>query len=260
MPQSDFAADFILPVQNDLTLTERVVEQLRDMIVEQRLRPGSQLPSEPELAAMLNVSRTTLRSALVHLAREGFIVRRRGVGTFVADKPPVANNLNVNEGVTDLIRAMGATPGIIELQVTVEPAGDRIAHHLDIAEGMAVVVVERVRTADDRRVVLSRDFMALERVEAAWPHFSIGALASFLEEHQSLYAVVNRQLRLQVQHGFAWLRPVIASNAVAKKLEVNAGTALLYIEQVDYTLGGKPLLLSDEYYLAEAYTFTVYRE
>ena len=42
-----------------------------------------QLPSEPQLAAELGVSRATIREALTILAREGVIVRRHGVGTFV---------------------------------------------------------------------------------------------------------------------------------------------------------------------------------
>jgi len=70
-------------VKDSVTLPERVAEQLRSMIIKGELKPGVQLPTEPELSVALNVSRGTLRAALDRLAYEGVIIRRRGVGTFV---------------------------------------------------------------------------------------------------------------------------------------------------------------------------------
>ena len=56
-----------------------VVEQVRSMIQDGTLPPGSQLPSEPELAKALNISRDTLRAALSYLETEGTMVRWQGV-------------------------------------------------------------------------------------------------------------------------------------------------------------------------------------
>src|SRR3984893_17026586 len=60
--------------------------QARDTILEAILRQqfdGGRLPSEDELAAMLNVSRTTIRTALHSLEQDGIITRRRALGTSV---------------------------------------------------------------------------------------------------------------------------------------------------------------------------------
>src|SRR5438128_1384378 len=72
-----------------------------------RLRPGSRLPSEPDLAARFGVSRATLREALHGLESEGLLRRMRGSGTYVTDRPRVPNGLDVNFGVTDAIKAAG---------------------------------------------------------------------------------------------------------------------------------------------------------
>ncbi len=44
---------------------------------------SQKLPSELELADMLNVSRTAIRDALSDIEREGFIERVRGIGTVI---------------------------------------------------------------------------------------------------------------------------------------------------------------------------------
>jgi len=45
--------------------------------------PGGRLPAEPELAAGLGVSRTTIRAVLQSLEEDGLVSRRPGRGTYV---------------------------------------------------------------------------------------------------------------------------------------------------------------------------------
>ncbi len=63
---------------------EVLIATLERQIQTGELAPGAALPTEPELAALLGSSRTTIRHALDELANRGLITRRRGVGTFVA--------------------------------------------------------------------------------------------------------------------------------------------------------------------------------
>lgn len=249
----------VLQVQPGATLPERVAEQLRSMILQGTLQPGARLPTEPELSRLLNVSRSTLRSALDRLEREGFVARRRGVGTFVADEPLVVNNLNLNWGVTQVIRSIGAQPGTVELSVRSEPASHRTARHLGLQAGDPIVLIERVRTADGRRVVLSWDMFPEKFMHEGARLIPPEELQEFLQASQSMYAFMREHLSLETHHAIAWLRPVTAERLVAEKLHVPIDSGLLYLEQVDYDADGNPLILADEYHVAGAFTFTVYR-
>ncbi|MGW3497934.1 MocR-like pyridoxine biosynthesis transcription factor PdxR [Streptomyces sp. NPDC001020] len=74
-------------------LASRIYRQLRDAIVDGRLRPGERLPPTREFARRLAVSRNTVSVAYDRLAAEGFVVARVGAGTFVGTEPvtpPVA--------------------------------------------------------------------------------------------------------------------------------------------------------------------------
>ncbi|WP_424971384.1 GntR family transcriptional regulator [Dinoroseobacter sp. S76] len=61
----------------------RVYLQLRDMIVQDAMRPGDLLPGEQKLAARFGVSRVTIRRALEALAEDGLIDKRAGAGSVV---------------------------------------------------------------------------------------------------------------------------------------------------------------------------------
>lgn len=216
------------------------------------MAPGSQLPPEPELAAELGVSRATLREALRSLEEEGLVRRTRGAGTFVADRPRMANNLDANFGVSDAIRFSGMTPGTDQGTLRVEAASAEEAERLDLEPGEDVVVVDRVRTADGRPVVLSRDILAM-RLTREDP-----AVLSALQS-QSVYDVLERDLGIVIHHGLATFRPTRADGYAASRLSVERGTLLLYLRQVDFDEGGRPVLSSHEHHLADAFEFSVVR-
>jgi GntR family transcriptional regulator len=52
---------------------------------------------------------------------------------------------------------------------------------------------------------------------------------------------------------------VVADAQLARKLEVKEGALLLQLVQVDYDVTGRPVLLSYEHHLPDAFEFTVSR-
>jgi GntR family transcriptional regulator/MocR family aminotransferase len=75
--------DLHVSLNGDRRVTGQVYRQLRDAILEGRIRPGEALPSSRELARRLQVSRTTAVVAYDRLRAEGFLTSRVGAGTFV---------------------------------------------------------------------------------------------------------------------------------------------------------------------------------
>jgi len=69
-------------------LPDRIAERLVSLIAERKLRPGEKLPSERDLAAMMQVSRPSLREALRALDMMKIVEIRHGSGTFVASLKP----------------------------------------------------------------------------------------------------------------------------------------------------------------------------
>lgn len=64
-------------------VSDRVFEQIRELITGGKIRPGEQLPPERELTALFDVSRSSVREAMLKLECLGFVEQRHGEGTFV---------------------------------------------------------------------------------------------------------------------------------------------------------------------------------
>ncbi len=67
----------------------KVAEQLSSLISEGSIPPGKRLPSERELAAKLNVSRPTIREAMIALELSGIVQIKTGSGIYVTDRKPL---------------------------------------------------------------------------------------------------------------------------------------------------------------------------
>jgi GntR family transcriptional regulator len=103
-------------------LAEQLSGTLETAIREGRLVPGSVLPREPDLARRLGLGRQTVGRALGDLARRGLVVRRRGIGTFVAE-PPVEQPLGHLSSLVRTLAVDGKPPTarLLGVRLTVDP-------------------------------------------------------------------------------------------------------------------------------------------
>jgi GntR family transcriptional regulator len=164
----------------------------------------------------------------------------------------MVNSLDANFGVSDAIRGSGKEPGTSTRALRVEAASADEADRLDLDPGEDVVVIDRVRTADGRPVVLSRDILPMRLARG------VDGILRRLESG-SVYEVLERDLGLVIHHGLATFQPTRGDGHIASELEVPRGTLLLYIRQVDFDESGRPVVSSHEHHLADAFEFSVVR-
>ena len=135
---------------------------LRDWLAPGRHRPGDRLPPEHELAAMLGVSRGTLRVALERLAGNGEIVRRQGSGTYVgrvASPAAFSEGLEVLESYASLARRQGRRLTVRDLEIERERVPGYIAEALGIARGTRATMIRRTLLADGEPAAYMRDIV-----------------------------------------------------------------------------------------------------
>jgi GntR family transcriptional repressor for pyruvate dehydrogenase complex len=99
-------------------LYQKVVKQVQDIIRDGLLRPGDMLPPERELAERLQVSRGSLREAILALESMGLVEPRHGEGTIIRDlsAAPLVNQLSVM-----LVQKRALVGELLEFRLMVEP-------------------------------------------------------------------------------------------------------------------------------------------
>ena len=82
---------FRVDTGSGVPIYRQLVHQVRRDVMLGRLQPGDQLPSVKEVVGSLSVNPNTVVKAFSELEHQGLVVRRQGVGTFVAASPPVTS-------------------------------------------------------------------------------------------------------------------------------------------------------------------------
>ena len=118
-----------------------VYNKLFKMINEGTFLEDSRLPSEPDLAKELGISRTTLRQALALLQDDGLIKNIRGKGNYIIKKsPPKKSGL---EKIGHIIyKCIESTIDFVEMEFKIEPPSDYITKILE-KKPVAAVSIDR---------------------------------------------------------------------------------------------------------------------
>ena len=107
-----------------MPLYRRIYADLKTKIEAGEYKPGDRLPSELELTKLYGVSRITSRQALELLCSEGLLVRRQGMGSFVAPRRVSQSLIRLTDFVEDMTAAgMHATSQVLRLTEEQAPPG-----------------------------------------------------------------------------------------------------------------------------------------
>ena len=82
---------FRVDTGSGVPIYRQLVQQVRRDVMLGRLQPGDQLPSVKEVVDSLSVNPNTVVKAFSELEHQGLVVRRQGVGTFVAASPSMTS-------------------------------------------------------------------------------------------------------------------------------------------------------------------------
>jgi GntR family transcriptional regulator, N-acetylglucosamine utilization regulator len=218
--------------QEKTPLYDLIEQNLRELILRGQLNIGDAVPSEWALADLYGVSRLTVRTALDNLTRQGWLIRRHGVGTFVAH-PNITEISPSKLSFTDQMRAIGRKPSsrLVSLQVVVADA--EVANMLRLEQDKAVVEIVRVRLADGEPVLLETSYLSQKR-------FSGLEHATALT-HSSLYEWLGTHYQTNVTVMDQILEPVLLNNEQARYLETLPGTPAMLSKVIAYNNTAEPI-------------------
>ena len=232
-------------------LYTRASEALKMLIEQGEYHPGERLPSEHELSDRLGISRPTLREALRQLAEERVIVRRHGVGTFVAQPPPVIETgLEVLESLERLAQRLGLHTQMSELSLAERPATADEREKLGLAEGGDVTVITRVIEAVGQRIAYLIDVVPVAYLCCA--ELNAGFQGSVLDHFLARGWPT-------LSHSYTELLAEAASSELARRLHIQRGSPVLRLEARLMGQDGQVVDYSNSYFVPGHFRFHVVR-
>jgi GntR family transcriptional regulator len=220
-----------LDKRSPVPLYYQLVEQIREQIRSGELRPGDQLPSERILSEQHGISRMTVRQAVASLVREGVLVARHGLGTYVAE-PKLSYDALHLLGFTEEIMRHGGTAASKVLEQARALPPPRVAEALALDGGAAAVKIVRLRLSDATPLLLETSFIPA----SICPGLENEDLAA-----QSLYAVMEARYGVHLTRARQQLEATVANAFEAGLLDVPPGAAMILLEGVTYDQRGRPV-------------------
>ena len=143
------------PIRSDTRpLYLQTTEALIGFLSKGGYRSGDRLPTENKMAENLGVSRATLRVAMGYLETRGHIVRRPGLGTFVAAPviPQESRGFNLAldrlEPILSVAKRLDLKATIVEREISLISATDEWAAKLDVAVGSDLIRCQIVESIE----------------------------------------------------------------------------------------------------------------
>lgn len=247
MPSADMDELPRLNRNTHVPLYYQLKKVLRGQIRNNTYKERQMLPSENELIEMYGVSRYVARQALNELEREGLIVSRRGVGSFVNARR-YTKQLSIMGSFTHSLAAVSDTATVrIVSREAIVPA-EHILDALDLPANSQTVVVERVGSIEGEPIAVTKAYFPIE----------IGRV--FLTEdlgNKSLYQLLETRLNTE-PHRAEWILSVVpASPQQAQLLDIREGSPLICNRGTTFTAQGAPIEYSELCYRSDRVEFSI---
>ena len=142
--------------QSPVPLYHQLAEQLSNAITVGQLQPGDPFENEIAVAERLQISRPTVRRAIQELVDQGLLVRRRGLGTTVANSK-VHRKFELTSLYDDLLRD-GREPRTTVLEHEII-TNERAAAALDLSGDTPLLHILRVRHAGELPLALMNNWL-----------------------------------------------------------------------------------------------------
>ena len=250
MPDTSAAVRSTLPVElfmdidraSPVPLYFQVSSRIEQAIGDGTLRPGARLENEIALADRLGLSRPTVRRAIQELVSKGLLVRRRGLGTQVVQRP-LTREVELTSLFDDLKRG-SREPTTELLSRAVIGADDRISEVLSVPSGVPILHVRRVRFADGVPLAILENFLASEFIDISEEDLRTRGLYQLLRARGTSISVARQRIGARS-----------ATLEESKLLEIKARGPVLTMDRTAYSNNGRAIEYGHHCYRPDLYSF-----
>jgi GntR family transcriptional regulator len=238
----DITPEEVIVKDSPLPLHHQLEQFLREGISDGRFPANEQLPTEQELMAFFDLSRTPVRQALGKLTAAGLVMRKRSLGTIVLPQR-FEERLSSLSTFTQEVESRGQVPRAHLERFEIQTADPKRITYLKLEAGAKVFFIQRVRFIDDHPVGVLNSYIPV-------------AVAPYLMEtdfretgpRQSIYFVLDNRHNLKLVRATETFKAVLLDRKTAALLNHPPDSPFLLRTRIAYDADNRPIAYENGYY------------
>jgi len=234
--------------KSPVPLHAQVEELVREMIKTPEYQSNAYLPNETSLAKQLGISRNTVRQALNKLVYEGLLIRKKGVGTRIAEQK-VNTRANNWLSFSQEMKAAGIEIISFDLKTSWVEADEDTSSFFDIPFGKKIFKLERLRGRVEYPFVYFVSYFD--------PRIGLTGNEDFTKP---LYEILEKEYSVIVKLSKEEISSELAGEKTGKILDISPESPILKRKRFVYDPGGRPIEYNLGYYRADSFTYTIESE
>ncbi len=238
----------VIDHKSPIPLHAQVEELVREMIKKPEYKDGAFLPNEMSLANQLGISRNTVRQAFNKLVYEGLLIRKKGVGTKIADSSVNTRAQNWLSFSQEM-KASGIEIINFDLNASWIEADEKVSSFFEIPIKRKVLKLERLRGRQEYPFVYFVSYF----------HPRIG-LSGDEDFRRPLYEILEKDYSVIVKVSKEEICAGLAGKEIGNILGIEPEKPILIRKRFVYDPGGRPVEYNLGYYRADSFTYTIESE
>jgi GntR family transcriptional regulator len=198
----------------------QVEKIIRDGILTGELSTGDMIPTENELMDQYNVSRATIRHAILNLVNDQLLRREKSKGTFVTQPPERLHIFESLSWFSKYLEKTGIPYSTKILEQAVITPDRSVSDHLNLKPDELVYYVRRIRYLNETPYLLDEHFV---------PYRLCHGIENIYNDDRSLYDTLRSDFGINLDHGWREFEPAIPTREVTDVLEIYPKTPVLIV-------------------------------
>ena len=235
---SDFRLDIYSRIPYYYQLKQFIIKQVESG----SWHSGQMLPYENQLCQHFNISRTVVRQTLQELKNDGYIMTRKGKGTYIAE-PEINENITQNlVGFYETWTAMGLKVENVLLGLEKNNPNKEVKDALKLDENDEVIILKRLSKLNDKPYSISVNYIPFE------------PLKNLLNEDfrfTGLYTLLEKKYNMELTHGQSTIQIALATKEEAELLNIKKGDPLFLLEGISFLKNDKPMVFYHTVHIGE---------
>jgi DNA-binding GntR family transcriptional regulator len=206
-------------------LYRQLLEIIKGKIESGEWSLNSQIPTEEELCKTYDVSKATVRSAILELVRQGYLMRQQGKGTFI-NKSTVSEGITMQTSLKELMFEEEHAFNTKVIAHTVMMPVDDMDIRLDITPDKHVIYIKRLRLIEDTPILVQETYI---------PYHVCPLLLEDNLENATLFEIIEKKYGIKITKAKNYIDITFLNLNESMLLNLSEGATALLLQQYFYS-------------------------